>query len=104
MQVLLLTDAPTFDEVPKKMNINKVDSKGLKEINSSQIQFPKYGENYGEITISRIKLDTPLYFGDSETILREGAGQYMGSVFPGEIGTTLVGGHNIDEFGKLLNV
>lgn len=25
----------------------------------------------------------------------------MGSVYPGEIGTSLIGGHNVDDFGKL---
>lgn len=104
IQLLLLTDAPTFDETPKKMTIQKNISNHQGEINSSQIQFPKCGENYGEIKISGINLKIPLYFGDSEAILREGAGQYMGSVFPGERGTTLVGGHNTGEFAKLINI
>lgn len=42
-----------------------------------------------------------LYFGDTEEILRQGAGQFMGSVYPGEMGTSLIGGHNVDDFGKL---
>jgi sortase A len=25
----------------------------------------------------------------------------MGSVYPGEMGTSLIGGHNVDDFGKL---
>lgn len=28
----------------------------------------------------------------------------MGSVYPGELGTTLVAGHNADEFGKLIAI
>ncbi|EOW2629534.1 class D sortase [Enterococcus hirae] len=103
IQVLLLSEAPNFEQTFSTGNI-KTTFKDQAEINSSQIQFPKYGEHYGEISIPTLKLKVPLYFGDSESILRKGAGQYMGSVFPGEIGTTLIGGHNIDSFGKLLNI
>ena len=51
--------------------------------------------------VDKVQLDVPLYFGDTEEILRKGAGQFMGSVYPGELGTSLIGGHNVDDFGKL---
>lgn len=33
--------------------------------------------------------------------MRLGAGQYIGSMIPGDLGTTLIGGHNMPSFGKI---
>lgn len=104
IQTLLLTEAPTFKEKFETIPMKQLASEGENEIASSKIQFPQYGQLYGEITVPAIQLKAPLYFGDSATILRNGAGQYMGSIFPGELGTTLIGGHNSDSFGKLINI
>ncbi|ENZ5660145.1 class D sortase [Enterococcus hirae] len=104
IQTLLLAEAPTFKENNHKEAIKQLSTNGESEISSSKIQFPHYGQLYGEISVPSIQLKTPLYFGDSATILRKGAGQYMGSTFPGEIGTTLIAGLNSDSFGKLINI
>lgn len=70
---------------------------------SSLITYPTNGTKYAEITITAN--DTvyviPLYFGDNSSILRKGAGQYLGSHFPGESSTILVSGHNNTYFNCL---
>lgn len=33
--------------------------------------------------------------------MRLGAGQYIGSMIPGDLGATLIGGHNLPSFGKI---
>lgn len=104
IQTLLLAKAPTFKENIEPIPMKQLSSESGNELASSKVQFPRYGQLYGEITVPAIQLKTSLYFGDSATILRNGAGQYMGSVFPGELGTTLIGGHNSDSFGKLINI
>ncbi len=104
IQTLLLAKAPTFKENIEPIPMKQLVSETGNELASSKIQFPRYGQLYGEINVPTIQLKTSLYFGDSATILRNGAGQYMGSVFPGELGTTLIGGHNSDSFGKLINI
>lgn len=58
------------------------------------IKYPAYGKKYGTILIPSIKLKLPLYYGDTLKILRYGIGQYAGSYFPGENGTTILAGHN----------
>lgn len=104
IQLFLLTDTPNFE--PTKQSFTAVDNKKIatnakNELPSSKIDYPVGGQLYGKVKIEKLQLNVPLYFGDTEEILREGAGQFMGSVYPGELGTTLIGGHNVDDFGKL---
>lgn len=73
------------------------------ELASSKITYPRGGERYGTVQIPVVKLNVPLYYGDTEEILRHGAGQYFGSVYPGEKGTTLIAAHNLDMFGSMVN-
>lgn len=68
---------------------------------SSDVHYPSGGQQYGQIQMATVGLNVPLYYGDTEEILRLGAGQYFGSVFPGETGTTLIAGHNLDGFNKM---
>lgn len=104
IQLFLLTDTPNFETT--KQSFTAVDNKSVatnanNELPSSKIDYPVGGQLYGKVKIEKLQLNVPLYFGDTEEILREGAGQFMGSVYPGELGTTLIGGHNVDDFGKL---
>lgn len=103
LDLFLLADVPDFNktgEVDKVLAVKNTK----KSIKSSEIKYPLAGRQYGKVKIPVLKLDTPLYFGDSPELLRKGSGQYLGSVFPGERGTTLIGGHNTDSFGRLIGV
>ena len=51
-------------------------------IKASSITFPTFGDRFGNISIKGTSVDAPLYFGDSNTILKNGVGQYNGSLFP----------------------
>ncbi|MFV0560036.1 MAG: class D sortase [Enterococcus sp.] len=108
LDLFLLNDAPKFDETSETafaaVKDEDVKTDADNELPSSEINYPRGGEKYGKIVIDDLKIDEPLYFGDTQAILRYGAGQYMGSVYPGELGTTLVGGHNTASFGKLLGI
>lgn len=104
IQLFLLTDTPNFEMT--KQSFTAVDNKKVatnekNELPSSKIDYPLGGQLYGKVKIEKLQLNVPLYFGDTEEILRQGAGQFMGSVYPGELGTSLIGGHNVDDFGKL---
>ncbi len=73
--------------------INRLD--GYTEaVPSSLIQFPSYGDIYGELSIPSADIKAPLYFGDGKTQLKKGVCQYMGSSFIGAGSTALVSGHN----------
>ncbi|MGX7172446.1 class D sortase [Enterococcus ratti] len=109
LQLFLLSDVPNHE---RKMQILFHDSKMEKQslgvendiIPSSKINYPRSGYQYGKVAIDSVKLDALLYYGDSAEILRKGVGHYSGSVYPGELGTTLIGGHNTAEFGKMIGV
>lgn len=104
IQLFLLTDTPTFEAAEqsfKPVDNEKLATNEKKELPSTKVDYPVGGQLFGKVKINSIQLSVPLYFGDTEEILRQGAGQFMGSVYPGEIGTSLIGGHNVDDFGKL---
>lgn len=70
---------------------------------SSKVVYPTGNTRYGKIIITPDDnvFDIPLIFGDSNAILRKGAGHYMGSHFPGEGSTILVSAHNNTYFNCL---
>lgn len=67
----------------------------------AETSFPKFGDKYAELRIESAGIVTPIYVGDSEEILLKGTGQYYGSVFPGEIGNTVLVGHRNSVFVTL---
>ncbi|MEI5991731.1 hypothetical protein A5881_003268 [Enterococcus termitis] len=90
------SDKKTAEAVAAGM---KVTEKG--ELASSSMIYPVGGDQFGEVVIDKVGINEPLFYGDSEDILRLGAGQYIGSMIPGDLGTTLIGGHNLPSFGKI---
>ena len=124
LNIILLSEAPDFTEeitlnnivreqevIQRSLGIDQgetaneeqtADNKGPM-IKSSELQYPAYGTHYGDIVISRLSIREALFFGDDDAILRYGAGQYSGSCYIGETGTTLIGGHNTGTFANLLN-
>lgn len=94
------TTATTTQTTKTKETPNKKESTSKKT--TSAITYPKSGENYGTVKIPDLGVEEPLYYGDTREILRLGAGQYMGSVYPGEVGTTLIGAHNNTTFNHML--
>lgn len=75
-------------------------------VKASDITYPTFGTKYGEIEIvANNTLNTiPLIYGDSNAVFKRGAGQYIGSGFPGEGSTILVSAHNNTYFNCLKNV
>lgn len=73
-------------------------------VRSDGITWPQYGEHYAELSCDTIELHAPVYFGDNKEILREGAGQYIGSFLPGYGRLILLSGHNTTYFKPLKNV
>ena len=50
-------------------------------------------DEYGTLRVDAAGIISPIFVGDDATQLSNGAGQYYGSVFPGDIGNTLITGH-----------
>ena len=104
--LVMVQNTPTFhtqlDSIYKKPPIDLDQQPDT--VSTDVITWPKYGEQYGEITCDRIQLNAPVYFGDNNDILREGAGQYIGSFLPGYNRLILLAGHNTTCFKPLQNV
>ncbi|MFV0527233.1 MAG: class D sortase [Lachnospiraceae bacterium] len=82
----------------------QTDTAAVETVQSIDIDRPSYGDLYGHLVCERIGLDTDVYYGDDYYILREGAGQYIGSSLPGGTRPTLLAGHNITTFAPLQNI
>lgn len=67
----------------------------------TQLSFPKYGDEYGTLSVDAANIISPVFVGDDATQLLYGAAQYYGSVFPGDIGNTVIAGHTNSVFKTL---
>lgn len=90
---------PGFGGQTKSLYDGLVPNKDILAMND--VKTPNTGDQYGEITVDRIGLKVKLFYGDSEEILYNGAGQYQGSFLPGFGRTILIAGHTIPYFQKL---
>ena len=73
------------------------------DMNSYMLEkYPEYGTQYGKLIIQDLDIDLPLYFGDTLSILRYGAGHSSGSYFPGEGGSIICMAHNTNGFFRRL--
>lgn len=95
------TQASTENEGYTDLYTGAIFSTYTDTVPSSTITFPLSGTRYGEISIEGTTLNCPLFYGDDNKCLRNGAGQYMGSSFPGMGSTVLIGGHNNRYFDTL---
>lgn len=92
---------------PQKVAIaqtNPSDSSKVVEENATsatQLSFPKYGDEYGTLSLDTAGIVSPIFVGDGAAQLLSGAGQYYGSVFPGDIGNTVITGHTNSVFKTL---
>lgn len=75
---------------------------------NKEAMYPTNGLEYGTITCSEIDLNVPLYYGDSNSIFKKGAGQYTGDAvktgIPGQGNPIIIGGHDMTFFAPLADV
>ena len=83
------------------VSINNGDKK-IVALNKKIISYPSYNSKYGVITINNSRED--IYFGDDSNILSIGIGHNTNSSLPGEMGTTILSGHNTGLFKELYNL
>ena len=104
---LLIGDqTPVFslDETTKDTLQHLVTSNTNPTIKASTITLPSYGETYAHVSIPGTDVDCDIYYGDSNAIMKKGAGQYMGGKFPGFGGTVLIAAHKTTHFMDLKSV
>ena len=72
--------------------------------NVSDVMLPTYNQQYAEIKCADLGVEAPVFWGDSDLILRSGAGTYTGSSLPGYGSSILMSAHNTTYFKGLENV
>ena len=70
-------------------------------IHVNDMELPSTGVQYGRLYCEKIGLDAPVYWDDTYEILRQGAGQYIGSFLPGYGRMILLSAHNNSHFRPL---
>ena len=80
----------------------KVQKDGI--IKKSDIVFPGYEVRYGELFCDRLNMDVKVFWGDTDRVFKEGAGQYIGSFLPGFGHMVLLGAHDSLYFEPLQDV
>lgn len=73
-------------------------------ISLKDIKYPDFETQYAKISCKKINLDAPLYWGDSDAVLKAGVGNFMGSFMPGFGKSILLSGHNTTYFKPLQDI
>lgn len=84
--------------------LSKLEMNKQSKFNANQIQVPALETHYANIYCERVELEAPVYYGDSDTVLSYGVGQYTASGLPGEGKPILIGGHDATYFERLEDI
>jgi sortase A len=101
--MVITKSAPTFSE---ELDSIFQEHKGelTEYVDQSEITVPLYQTQYAKITCDRIELLAPIYWGDSDKVLKLGVGQYIGSFMPGYGRPILLSAHDSTYFAPLEEV
>lgn len=101
--MILVQDVPDFDVnmINSFVDTGQTVEEQPESVAFEDVQIPTFREQYGELSCDRIGLSAPVYFGDSNDILRVGVGQYIGSFYPGFGRVIMLCAHNTTFFRPL---
>lgn len=105
--LVIADDAPNFNSDLASIydsEAEKTVEENTNVILVENITLPSTGDHYGNLSCERIGLDSPVYWGDTNQILRSGAGQSEASFLPGFGRVMIICAHNTTHFKPLKNV
>lgn len=91
-------EEPEEEEPPEESGRAETKPNEQKVIPLSSINYPYFGQRFGEIIIEDCQIYATVYFGDSDYELNSGVGMYTGTYIPGYGRTIMVAGHNNMDF------
>ncbi|MBR0414219.1 MAG: class D sortase [Clostridia bacterium] len=94
---------PAFAEQLDQKSFVAFEGKQGDTVNNVKIALPTFNQQYAEIQSTDLGMDAPVFWGDSDLILRTGAGTYTGSSLPGYGSSILMSAHNTTYFKGLEN-
>lgn len=100
---MIITDGAPGYQMDGEL-INPIVGNGSSTTDQSEIRKPALNTQYGTILCEQIALNAPLYYGDDDYSLQNGAGQYALSGLPGEGKPILIGGHDGTYFKPLKDI
>ncbi len=102
---MLLLDLPEEDFSVSTFALpEEIPNETAPYVDIADVDFPVYEQVYGELSIPTADILCPLVYGDTETALSRGAGQYIGSRIIGYGGTTFICAHVNRQFKNLNQV
>ena len=103
--LLLLNNQPNFEIKSTDLFTDKKESSNTEDsLKASEITYPAMNDLFGEVISEKIELSIPLFYGDNDDLLAQGAGMFNGSKFPGEKGLSIIGGHSRPVFGQIYHL
>ncbi|MBQ6381573.1 MAG: class D sortase [Clostridia bacterium] len=104
-RLLAFGNPPSFSERLDQKSFVAYDGEQKDTIdNITEVTLPKFNQQYAEIKCADIGLEAPVFWGDSDMILRSGVGTYMASSLPGYGTGILMSAHNTTYFKGLKDV
>lgn len=88
-----------FETIASKQKVEEVKMDPVKKRLSS---YPLYESQYATLIIEKINVSLPVYYGNSDNVLKLGVGQSPNGYFPGEGGSIICMAHNFSTFLKRL--
>lgn len=102
--MIISDSAPEFKTELASIYEENADAASTGKITFDSINYPKYETHYAQLQCERLDMNVRVYWGDSDKVFREGAGQYIGSFIPGYGGLILLGAHDSMYFAPLEDV
>ena len=96
-------DPPSFSEQLEKKSFIPFEGSQGKRFNNINVTLPAVNQQYAEMKCEEMDIDAPVFWGDTNLILKSGVGTYLGSALPGYNSTVLMSAHNTTYFKNLKN-
>lgn len=100
IKYVIVKGSPTYS-YNEEYEKDSMDNALKGTVEKSEVTVPDQGNQYAVLSNDKFDSMVPVYYGDGKEELENGAGQYVGSYFPGEGKTILIGAHDTTFFSPL---
>lgn len=102
-RLMAFGDPPSFVKQIERKGFVAFEGEQGETFNNISNTLPVFYQQYAELVCSELDIEAPVFWGDTDLILRSGAGTYSASSLPGYGGSILMSAHNSTFFKGLKN-
>ncbi|MBR2590680.1 MAG: class D sortase [Clostridia bacterium] len=102
-RLMAFGEAPTFTEQLERKSFVAFEGEQGESFNNVSTTLPVFNQQYAELKCEALEIEAPVFWGDTDLILRSGVGTYSASSVPGYGGNILMSAHNTTFFEGLKN-